>query len=506
MLKLLIADDERAIRETLAHIVDWNSHGVEVIGLCKNGIEAYEMMLDETPDIVLTDLRMPGISGLELIERAWRAELSTQFIILSGFGEFEYARQAMKYGVQHYLLKPCNEAQIIECIQACKESACNRNLYRQMHNDTFRSLRTMLNNVLFSVINDELAFDTDLDQLAGTYEQYLDFYFTPYRLCAIERLDKTQLEAYLIRLRAIIDRLLPRTVLYGCYAGETLSLFFANPGPDYPAFESELGILGHDSALAGAAMRTSLYPGLKALLADLTRQLKSFSNIYYISEGQPVYICNYAAVMKQLETAVSAFSKSGDATRITELLRRIDSADFLRQISSSLLLRLAATVPDLSAYTVTEWLMAVQKEPDPATVKESLTEKLGYLAAHRQTNASMSSVTRQVCDCIQQHLDDPDLTLKYIAENYLFMNVDYVSRKFCKETGEKFSRYLTRMRIRRAKELLAQGGTHCIEETAVAVGFGNNPRYFSQMFKKLEGKTPTEFIADQRAFPSRSLE
>ena len=121
MLKLLIADDERIIRETIFHLIDWKKYDIEVIGLCQNGLEAYDMILDESPDIVLTDIRMPGMGGLELIQKLSQTDLYIQFIILSGYGEFEYAKEAMKYGVKHYLLKPCNEQQILECIRTVQE-------------------------------------------------------------------------------------------------------------------------------------------------------------------------------------------------------------------------------------------------------------------------------------------------------------------------------------------------------------------------------------------------
>ena len=82
MFKLLIADDERLIREALSTTIDWKMYDIELIGICRNGIEAYDMILDESPDIVLTDIRMPGMSGLDLIRRTSEAGISIQFIIL----------------------------------------------------------------------------------------------------------------------------------------------------------------------------------------------------------------------------------------------------------------------------------------------------------------------------------------------------------------------------------------------------------------------------------------
>ena len=94
---------------------------------------------------------------------------------------------------------------------------------------------------------------------------------------------------------------------------------------------------------------------------------------------------------------------------------------------------------------------------------------------------------------VEEHLDDPNLTLKWIAENYLFMNVDYVSKRFIKETGQKFSAYLTALRIQKAKQLLADGHSEQIQWVAQQVGCGNNPQYFSQIFKKSTGLTPSAY-------------
>ena len=104
MLKLLIADDEKAIRDSISTLIDWSSLDIKLIGTAKNGIDAYNMILDQYPDIILTDIKMPGLTGLELIRKIHEIAPQTEFIILSCYGVFEFAKEAMQYGFQHYLL------------------------------------------------------------------------------------------------------------------------------------------------------------------------------------------------------------------------------------------------------------------------------------------------------------------------------------------------------------------------------------------------------------------
>lgn len=93
MLRLIIVDDEKIIRETIFNLIDWSSMGIEVVGLCKNGIEAYDIILDEYPDIVISDIKMPGLSGLELIKRVSETDHDIEFIILSGYGDLIMQRK-----------------------------------------------------------------------------------------------------------------------------------------------------------------------------------------------------------------------------------------------------------------------------------------------------------------------------------------------------------------------------------------------------------------------------
>ena len=112
MIRLLIADDEEAIRTGLVNAVNWKLMDVDVVGCASNGPEAYEKICSLNPDVVITDIRMPGMSGLELIEKVKENNKDTLFIILSGYADFEYARQAMRLGVMYYLLKPVGISEI----------------------------------------------------------------------------------------------------------------------------------------------------------------------------------------------------------------------------------------------------------------------------------------------------------------------------------------------------------------------------------------------------------
>lgn len=112
MYKVLLVDDERIILEGISQVVNWNKAGTELVGLARNGIDAYNHIIVDQPDIVISDISMPGLDGLGLVTKTRERYPDIRFIILSGHKDFDYACRAMQYGVKHYLLKPCNEEQI----------------------------------------------------------------------------------------------------------------------------------------------------------------------------------------------------------------------------------------------------------------------------------------------------------------------------------------------------------------------------------------------------------
>lgn len=131
MLNLLIADDEKLIREPLANCLDWEEIGIRVVGCCADGLEALDCIMDELPDIVMTDIKMPGLNGLELIAKMQEIDREIEFIILSGYREFDFAQKAMELGVRRYLLKPVSEEQVLEAvldaIASCRQRRARQN-------------------------------------------------------------------------------------------------------------------------------------------------------------------------------------------------------------------------------------------------------------------------------------------------------------------------------------------------------------------------------------------
>lgn len=130
MLKVIIADDEKMICLLISQLLDWKELDFEIAGMAYTGIDAYQMIVEHRPDLVITDIRMPGYDGIELIKKVKEAGIQTEFIMISGFKQFEYAQNAMKYGVKYYLLKPIEEDKLLEIVQEIRQDIYDRIKHR----------------------------------------------------------------------------------------------------------------------------------------------------------------------------------------------------------------------------------------------------------------------------------------------------------------------------------------------------------------------------------------
>ena len=245
MLKLLIVEDEEIIYQTLARLMDWSSMQIELIGICQDGVDAYHMILDECPDIVMTDINMPGISGLELIERIHRTALDTRFVILSGYAEFDYAKRAMKSGVRHYLLKPCEEEQLRSALQEVAQECMHLKQEKNTSYNTiqdFQIQRVMLQNM----IREGIRLPNISTKLFETNAPYLNLYEQPYQYCALYYLEKKYLNSAMKQIRNYFYNESQNIRVHAIYTVNILLLIF----PDYTSNYQTLDHFFEDDALS----------------------------------------------------------------------------------------------------------------------------------------------------------------------------------------------------------------------------------------------------------------
>jgi two-component system, response regulator YesN len=390
MYKVLLVDDEPIIREGIAAVIDWESYEFLLTGTARNGLEAYAMIIQDPPHIVITDIKMPGLNGLELIAKV-KAEIpDIQFIVLSGYGEFELAKQAMHYGVKHYLLKPCNENKIVETLQEVKQQ-----LRQQEEKEaSFKKNSDIVEKVLPRIRE---QFLRDFITNRNAQSEYDDLY-------DLLNIQNKPLRLILFRLPGELDYQ-KMVNLKQC-------------------IHRELGKTNYFSTIDNNLVITLAEAISEAELADcISRVIEKF--------------------FFERDRKVSVGYSNVDYFENTPLLYK-EVQDYLQQPMKSSMMN------------------------------------YGKLVQH-------------IIKVIYENIANEELSLKWLAVNMIFMNEGYLSKQFVKETGEKFSHYLTRIRMEKAKVLLKSGDDNRVSEVAQQVGYGNNPQYFSQLFKKYTGLVPSEY-------------
>ena len=119
MYTMIVADDERWIRERITSSIDWAKAGVRIAGEAADGEEALALAVEIKPDIIITDIRMPGLSGLDFIKQLQKAGTRAKIIIISGYSDFNYAQKAIKLGVADYILKPVENTELVNIVKKC---------------------------------------------------------------------------------------------------------------------------------------------------------------------------------------------------------------------------------------------------------------------------------------------------------------------------------------------------------------------------------------------------
>ena len=180
--KAIIADDEVKLAELIERLGDWEALGIEIVDRCTTGTRAYESILKNRPDLVLSDIKMPGMDGLELITRVREAGADPLFILISGYRHFEYARTAVSLNVMDYLLKPVDGQQLNDTLQrVCRRIDQKRE--QEAEAQQYREVRQEREKVRTEQFFHDLVFKDSgrLRQTAVTEQLCNDTYGTVFR-------------------------------------------------------------------------------------------------------------------------------------------------------------------------------------------------------------------------------------------------------------------------------------------------------------------------------------
>lgn len=524
MVKLVVADDEERVCRLIVALGNWKELGIKVVGTAANGIQALELIRKEKTDILITDIRMPGLNGLELIEKVREISPDIKIMIISGYANFEYAQNALKQGVSDYLLKPINKDALNESLTKMVnqiETARRTDMaFQDIQNERREELIKLRNMLLHDLCHDR-SLGLSEDILREKY--YLNVQPGLYQVLAIKQdaggNDSKEDTIELIWHK--MEEILQREITKECYdfvtaiEGEYLYGLM-----NYPARNSEkirkivrscfnqmiarndylgktqlsLGIglsvkeaenIKDSFVLANRSLAERLLEGnSKILEADAS------NGVLYEKKLVDKFTRNLGSALQTLdvEEIRNTINVIYNETMETPGVHGWEILEMIRQCGSIFIMRL--DVPDK---------VELQKEFDNkcdncVTVNALFTclldfmlTKVNQMIALREEDSVRP--VRLAKQYIHNHYQE-QITLEEVSD-YVGLTPAYFSVMFKKETEIGFAKYLINERIEGAKDLLRES-TLSVADICRKVGY-NDPKHFTRLFEKNVGVKPAVY-------------
>lgn len=507
MLRLMIVDDEDTIRNAISTMIDFTSLGYEVIATAKNGMEAFDIICDSYPDVIITDIKMPILNGLELIERAANLDIGINYIILSGYGEFEYAKQAMKYGVQHFLLKPTNKQELIHSLTEIHKNRMEN--YEKLLIQQQKILQKVRFPMEQCFLIEALEQQQEFSICYQKYSQLLAFPTNCLHVCICTFVEENNLLSFIKDTQGILHKH-KITLFFPAISVKNTVIFIM----DVDSLELQSILQSKIEELQYASQCVSFqttflhFHSTYELFESIIQKISRFSHILCVDSSLVIHeIRNNLTSPWKLRELSSAIENATSDIELDELLLTTFSTSITLESAKKLAIELFLMLNTSATENSLEIACDFFRKIYSCTSIQAIYELLRVIPTKAlQTHVSLDSKHKSYISLLKtyvnNHLDAENLSLKWIAENYLFISVGYLSKQFVKEEGERFSDYLNRIRMVEAQKLLLLYNNDNIKNIAKQVGFGNNPHYFSQVFKKYAGCTPSEYW-EQNNYSSR---
>ncbi len=526
MIGLLLVEDEEAIKDKLMQNAPWADYGFGPVLGASNGLEALDILEKHPIKIMVTDVQMPKMNGIELIKEVKKRGYQMKIIVISGFAEFEYAQESIKLNVSDYLLKPFASRRLLEVVarlrdelekeeaKQCEISGLREQLKK---NKSVLSEKLLLDLLNGNFINDNIQAQFDFLGLSAIVNR-------AFQVALIEIPENqlsgiTEEEKYLLNLQLAqqIQHLMeasPYQHLIINHHRNQVVIIVIQPDDDLPIRLGEIITQGR------LALGRSLACGLGHQYYDFTdlsisyreacsalqyRYLYGLNKVFSINDLNPDNQ-SYHKILSSLQRhPIFDNIKIGADEAVGADLKKIISEmrlskmgpDLSRIVASNLILLTCTTLNELG-YNSNEILGADFLTLTDVSSAESLEEleKL-LLTIFERINSHIrqkrTSLNHQLVEEIRQFIDEnfaEDITLSAMATRYK-ISPSYLSVLFAERTGKNFIDYLTERRIKKSKELLKHTNLK-IYEISSAVGY-NDSFYFSNCFKKIAGVSPSDY-------------
>ncbi len=519
MYKVLIADDEKIIRMGLCSIIDWNAEGFEIIGLAANGSEALQVIEQSNPDVVMIDIRMPKLHGLDAIREARAAGFTGRVIVLSGYSDFEYAQTAINYGVLSYLTKPVDKEQLLSVIRKIRQELDEKARAEESRDEFFNKTRKSLLRGFFT---EELSLNDAEQRVLGLthsgyqvlfYEKYdqntEDISYSLADILRVANADEQEIETVQIDDSQVL-------LLKGHHPIERLSQLLEKYENELPPEKNSPldqlfiacgSVVKHVSEIP-RSYHEALHMMSRRFFCDENQHSMLYDeSIEAESEEAPDLSSEERQELKQriiteysdrLVNNIQVFNRNKTAETLQQLRTMLYNAplsiedeknlsvDIYLKIKEKLLLLYSQSeIPFQANSSVLQYIM------NSCYLHEILrffSEQFDMI----MTSIGYSSRDSIIDDVIYyiDHNFQTNITLENIAPLFGY-NSSYLGKIFSKKMGMNFNAYLDHVRTEKAKEILTTSKAQ-VYKVAEMVGY-KNVDYFHIKFKKHTGCSPAEY-------------
>lgn len=501
MYKVFIVDDEPIIVEGLKYLFDWEGNGLEVIGEANDGESALEQLRANPCDLLITDIMMPNMTGLQLIEEVKVIHPHTKCVVLTGYQEFDYVKKGIEIGIENYLLKPVDEEELGSTIRNAVEKL-------NQQEQALEENHILRDNVIWRWLNEEI----EEDELKHRLELYqIPFSKQQFHLSYL-KIDST--EEHSMQKQIALKKKLEE---------ETEALFVMDPSGEIIILwmDKEFGVVEQDIEKLIKRMKqenwirhfwitksetTSIMDAISAHFKR-TKQLAELrvvwpEGIHIITEEQArKYRLSQDTSMNGQELVQILLKNDEEGMRswLQSFFQQYGSFEDPKQV-----IQLRGAVID--TISIVRNTISVQANyVETARIMQNILLSTSLIELERilsdycekiiqslhERNNHISPIIKSLVDYIKNNLHE-ELSLKSLSHQF-HINTVYLGQLFQKEMNVVFSDYVNELRIHKAKELLQT--THLrAGEIGKQVGYSDST-YFYKQFKKKIGLTPTEFRA-----------